>query len=279
MRRKSFWGIAFGMAFLFGQNAFAQAQTITITANHENGVYQKGETVDWQIKWNGVVDFTEPVTYSIKQGGLTEIGKGTLNLNSGNAHVIMKLNAPGTLLLEVKTNTVDAKQIRALGGIAISPNQIKASAKRPKDFDAFWKAKIEELNKVPAEPLLESMDSGKPNVSYWHITMNNIRGTHIQGQLARPSVGTKRPALLIVQWAGVYALQKNWVTDRANEGWLVLNIEAHDIPIDKPEPFYRDLSSGALRNYPAIGNEDRETSYFLPLVSGKSECILVLNLL
>ena len=39
--------------------------------------------------------------------------------------------------------------------------------------------------------------------------------------------------MFIVQWAGVYALQKDWVTQRAGEGWLVLNINAHDIPIDE----------------------------------------------
>jgi len=93
--------------------------------------------------------------------------------------------------------------------------------------------------------------------------MDNIRGTHIQGQVARPIEGKKLPALLIVQWAGVYGLSKSWVTDRASEGWLVLNIEAHDIPIDQPQEFYREQSAGALRDYPAIGNDDRETSYFL----------------
>lgn len=256
-------GIAFVLVMLCGQALSAQAQSLSITADHENGIYQKGESVDWRIRWSGGGVAPEAVSYVLKQGGLTEIGKGSLNLTQGEAHVIAKLNQPGTLLLEVKAKSAEAKEIRGLGGVVASPDEIRTSAKRPKDFDAFWKAKIEELNRVPAEPKIEPMDSGKPGVAYWHITMNNIRGTHIQGQLARPATGKKRPALLIVQWAGVYALQKNWVTDRANEGWLVLNIEAHDLPIDKPDAFYQEQSRGALRNYPAIGNEDRETSYFL----------------
>jgi cephalosporin-C deacetylase-like acetyl esterase len=98
---------------------------------------------------------------------------------------------------------------------------------------------------------------------YWKITLNNIRGTHIEGQLARPVEGGKLPALLIVQWAGVYPLQKNWVTDRAVEGWLVLDIEAHDLPIDESDAFYKDQFSGPLKNYWSIGNDDRDTSYFL----------------
>jgi cephalosporin-C deacetylase len=53
------------------------------------------------------------------------------------------------------------------------------------------------------------------------------------------------------------------VTDRAAEGWLVLNINAHDLPMDEREPFYTDQSAGPLKEYPSIGNDDRETSYFL----------------
>ena len=69
--------------------------------------------------------------------------------------------------------------------------------------------------------------------------------------------------MLIVQWAGVYPLQKGWVEGPAAEGWLVLNVNAHDLPIDEPEKFYQEQSAGALKDYPGIGNDDRETSYFL----------------
>ena len=81
---------------------------------------------------------------------------------------------------------------------------------------------------------LEPADSGNANVEYFKITMDNIRGSHIRGQLARPKRGDKFPAMLIVQWAGVYPLQKGWVSGRATEGWLALNINAHNLPIDEP---------------------------------------------
>lgn len=53
------------------------------------------------------------------------------------------------------------------------------------------------------------------------------------------------------------------MTDRAREGWLTLNISAHDLPIDQPKEFYQEQNAGPLKDYPAIGNDDRETSYFL----------------
>jgi predicted metal-dependent hydrolase len=49
---------------------------------------------------------------------------------------------------------------------------------------------------------------------------------------------------------------------------LVLNIEAHDIPIDRPDAFYRELSESSLKDYPSIGNTNRET---LDLIA-KREC-------
>jgi cephalosporin-C deacetylase-like acetyl esterase len=150
-----------------------------------------------------------------------------------------------------------------LGGAVMAPEKIKPSSPRPDGFDAFWQAKFEELAAVPVNPKLEKVEISNAKVDYYKITMDNIRGSHIQGQLARPKDGEKLPAMLVVQWAGVYGLDKNWILGRAQEGWLVLNIEAHDLPIDQPAQFYKDQDAGALKNYPSIGNDDRETSYFL----------------
>jgi cephalosporin-C deacetylase-like acetyl esterase len=47
-----------------------------------------------------------------------------------------------------------------------------------------------------------------------------------------------------------------------------MNILAHDLPIDQPESFYKEQSEGALKNYTMIGNESRETSYFLRMFLG-----------
>jgi cephalosporin-C deacetylase len=143
------------------------------------------------------------------------------------------------------------------------PESIALSAPRPADFDAFWDAKLQALAAIPANPVLASVAIGNTNLAYSKLTLDNIWGTHIQGQLARPVAGGKFPALLIVQWAGVYPLQPSWVTERAQEGWLVLNIQAHDLPIDLPESFYNEQAAGPLKDYYDIGNDDRDESYFL----------------
>jgi len=242
--------------------SLGRAGSLSVAPDKAAGIYQAGETVRWQIAWSDK-DAPPPAHYRLLKGGLTVVGEGDVDFQHDRAQVENTLIAPGTMLLEVKWKTAAGVEGRATAGAVASPERIALSAARPADFDEFWKAKLAELARIPADPQLESVDAGKPNVAYWKITLGNIRGTHIHGQLARPAQGEKFPALLIVQWAGVYGLQKSWATDHAAEGWLVLNIEPHDLPFDNPEAFYTEQFSGPLHDYWRIGNDDRETSYYL----------------
>ncbi len=249
--------LLFFLAFI----PFAQSQLV-VTPDKPDGIYSTGETVQWTLQKSDTIDLN-PVRYTLKKGGLTVIGQGSVSFVDNLAKINYTFGEPGTVLLEVRWGAEDSWRNRAVGGAVADPDQLKLSAARPADFDVFWESKINELAEVPMNPILEKEESGAEGVEYWKITMDNIRGTHIQGQLARPTKGKKLPALLIVQWAGVYPLQKSWVIDRARDGWLVLNINPHDLPIDKEPEFYKEQSQGALHNYWAIGNDDRETSYFL----------------
>ncbi len=242
---------------------------VVVTPQKTSGIYAIGEKVVWNVKvLNDPSGSVTNATYKVLRGGATSLADSSVSIVNGEATIESSLDTPGTLLLMVWVDLGDKNILRALGGAVIAPDKIAVSSPAPEDFDSFWKAKIAELNAVPANPSLEKGDSGSPNVDYWKVTLDNVRGTHVYGQLARPTSGEKFPALLIVQWAGIYPLQKSWVVGMAAKGWLVLNISAHDLPIDQPVDFYNQKSSGELRDYTAIGNEDRETSYFLRMFLG-----------
>jgi cephalosporin-C deacetylase-like acetyl esterase len=237
---------------------------LTISPENTTGIYNPGEKIVWRIKVSG--DEAAPVKdaeYLLKKGGADVIGKGSLTFKDGEATLGTSINAPGTVLAEVTVRVPGEKEIVAYGGAAVTPEQIKVSSPCPGDFDAFWKRKLGELAAVPENPVLEKCDSEKPGVDYWKITMDNIRGTHIHGQIARPEGNKKLPAMLIVQWAGVDSLPKTNVTGPAGEGWIAMNILAHDLPIDESKSFYEDQSKNALNNYSSIGNDNREKCYFL----------------
>lgn len=237
---------------------------LLITADHPDGVYAPGQPVLWRME-RGPANSAAPVevSYSMKKGGRTLLREGKVTLTNRAHHAQAPHIGPGAVLLEAQVRDGAGATHRYLGGAVVAPDKIERSASRPEDFDRFWQSKLEELSKVPANPQVVIQDSGKSGVDYWQITMDNIRGSRIRGQLARPAPPGKLPAMLVVQWAGVYGLPKEWVTDRAASGWLVLNISAHDLPIDQPARFYEEQQKGPLNDYVSIGNDDREKSYFL----------------
>lgn len=239
------------------------ADGFTVKPDRAEGIYRAGETVRWTITWEGEGAPAGDAEFVAKRGGATVLTSGPLAFEGNVARVETALAEPDTLLLEVAW-TDGAERRTALGGAVASPERIQPALAAPEDFDAFWAEKLAELAAVPANPQLQADTSGRDGVDYWRLTMDNIRGTRVQGQLARPTGDRGAlPALLIVQWAGVYGLEKPWATDRAAEGWLTLNILAHDLPINETPEFYQAQRDGALKDYWTIGNDHRDTSYFL----------------
>lgn len=241
----------------------AAAQQVAIAPDKENGTYNIGEKVTWNLTASGANSATAKLAYRVKRGGYTTQSEGTVTFQNGKAKIEASSNEAGWILLEVDTTNAEGKPGRALGGALYSPEKIQPAVAAPKDFDSFWASKIAELNQTPFSPLVKADSSNRTDVDYELVTLNGYKNTKIYGQLAKPKKEGKFPALLVVQWAGVYSLQKDWVTGRAGEGWLTFNIQAHELPALESEAFFQQQSAGPLNGYPGIGAESRESSYFL----------------
>ncbi len=267
MMRLARYSIVVGCIFIVADASWCAAQELVVRPQPSAAVLEIGQPVVWQVEWKGAESPVE-IGYTIERGGRTEINHGSLTLVDSHAELQASLDTPGTLLAIFSATSADGKKHIGRGGAIVASQAIQPSAPRPADFDAFWDAKLGEIAAVPFNAQLEKAESGCPDVDYWKITLDGYRGTKIRGQLAKPAAsklkdGEKLPALLIPQWAGVYPLEKGWATDRASQGWLVLNILAHDLPIDEPAKFYEEQNAGPLKEYWAIGNDDRDASYFL----------------
>lgn len=248
-------------AFLLLNNGCKKAK-VTVVPNKIGGVYETGETAVWTLKFPEHMR-VDSLIYTIKKGGLTLLEKGILKPKDKKATISHRFTEPGAVLLHFRWKDENNEPVRLSAGAIASPEKIVLSANKPNDFDSFWESQIDLLKKIPKNTKLSKEGSESFGVDYFKITMDNINGTKIRGQLARPSKEKKLPALLILQWAGVYPLQKNWVIDKAEDGWLALNINPHDLPIDEAESFYEEQMNGALKNYPSICNESKYNSYFL----------------
>jgi cephalosporin-C deacetylase-like acetyl esterase len=142
-------------------------------------------------------------------------------------------------------------------GAAVAPTKIPMDTPKPADFDAFWNGKLAEQAKIPINAVLTPAQTDVAGVELDIFTLDAL-GSHAHGYLAKPAKDGKFPALIQLQYAGVYALNARGDAQHAAEGWLVLNVDSHD---KSPA----DPSGGIPNGYQAVGNTDREKSYFLDM--------------
>lgn len=246
--------------------AIAAAQPLQLTPFHASGIYALGEPAGWTVTpAAGAAQPAGGYTYTIKENNFTLLKSGRIDPAAGTAKVEVTLHEPAMVMLQI---TPAGGGQPMLAGAAIAPTQLKPDTPRPADFEAFWRAKIKLLERVPANPVVTPGPSGRPGVEYATIRLNNFDGSHVYGQLAMPARPGKFPAMLIMQWAGgPYPLQRSWVTGPAAQGWLVLNVEPHDVPGNLPQAFY-DALPHLIKNYTTIYNDDRNRNYFLRMYLG-----------
>ena len=243
------------------------AEQLEVTPFKKSAIYELGEGAGWRIETtNRKIERAGDYRYTIKKNNFEVIKSGKLELSSGIATVDVRIDEPAMLFLEITPPAVENKTARQLvAGAAIAPTSLKPCAPRPADFDSFWESKIKQLHEIPENPNLTPKHSGRPDVECAIVQIDHINGAHVHGQIAKPKRAGKFPAVVIFQWASPpYPLQKEWVTDRAAEGWLALNIEPHDVLPDEPPSYYEALPD-SLKRYESIGNNDRDKCYFLQM--------------
>src|SRR5207302_7861454 len=109
--------------------------------------------------------------------------------------------------------------------------------------------------KIAINPVLTPVPTNVAGVELNTFVLDAL-GSHTQGYVAKPAREGKFPALIQLQYAGVYALNARGAAQRAADGWLFINVDSHDkLPSDP--------SGNIPRGYQAVGNTDREKSYFL----------------
>ena len=244
-------------------------QQLTFGPYHPNGIYDVGELVGWTVT-PGPATPTYAYKWTIRRNNAVVLKQGKLDLSSGKDTIDIKADEPGMLYVAVEPyanlaggeapasyvggNTGRNNGLYAVGA-AIAPTRIGLSTPRPDDFDAFWDGKLAAQSKIPIHAELTPVQTDIPGVELSMFTLDAL-GSKAHGYVARPAREGKFPALIQLQYAGVYALNARGNAQRAADGWLVLNVDSHDkLPSDP--------SGGIPRGYQAVGNTDRETSYFL----------------
>jgi len=270
MKEKIFRSAASAICLLFlagvfpaaGQQKYYEIKS-SIAPSVKDGIYKSREKASWTftVTSNGTALAGHPYSYVMKMNGLIEIKGGGVMTAAGGLITATRTNA-GSVQLEVQVPYKNSA-IKFVSGAIWDPGTIQPSLPEPADFQSFWDGQIARLAKIPAKPVLKPVKSWTDGVEYFEVELNNINGTKVRGYLAKPVGPGPFPAMLVLQWAGVYKIDPYWQTPMAKKGWMVLNIAAHDMKLGQKNEYYQDLDSGKLKNYTSIGSESRETSYFL----------------
>jgi len=238
-------------------------QQLAFTPYHASGIYDVGETVGWTVA-PGSTPPTYAYKWTIRRNNAVVLKEGKLDLSAGKATIEIAADQPEMIYVAVEAygdadrfeggNTGRNTGFYAVGA-AVAPAKIALSTPRPDDFDAFWDAKLAAQTNVPVNAALTPVQTDVPGVEMNMFQLDAL-GSKAHGYVARPAGDGKFPAVIQLQYAGVYALNAAAVARRAAEGWLMLNVDSHDkLPSDP--------SGNVPRGYQAVGNTDREASYFL----------------
>lgn len=250
----------------------ASAQQPTFVPDDPDGIYHRGQRIGWTVEGgNG------PLAFTIRRDGGEVLEEGMIDPTAAPARIEGSLDRPGLLLVEVRPQVETTGAFgdastggpgRILLGAAVDPLEIETGEPEPDDFDEFWRAKIAELDAIPMRAEFTPKPSGVEGVEYGTVRMRNVQGASVHAQFARPEGEGPFPALVILQWASPpYPLERAWVTSRAAEGWMVLNVQPHDVPTDMPAEFYAALPA-VVRRYESLGDHSRDESHFLRMYLG-----------
>jgi cephalosporin-C deacetylase len=259
-------------------------QQIVFRPYHASDLYEVGDTVGWIVSAGPTVP-TYAYKWTIRRNNREVLKEGKLDLSSGNDRIEIVGDQPEMIYVAIEpyanlsgdnglkdhgasavSNSDPATPAFVGGstgrnnglyavGAAVAPGRLGLSTPRPPDFDAFWDAKLSAQAKVPINPSVTPIQSKIPGIEESIFTLDAI-GSKVHGYVAKPARKGQFPAIIQLQYAGIYALDPNWAAQRASDGWLVINVDAHDkLPSD---------SSGDVpKSYVAVGNTNREKSYFL----------------
>jgi len=256
-------------------------QQLAFQPYHASGMYEIGDTVGWIVS-PGPTAPTYSYKWTIRRNNAEVLKQGKLDLSSGKDRIEISGDQPEMIYVAIEPYAVPSGEgvpaapnsgandtpafvggntgrnngLYALGA-AVAPRKLGISTPRPKDFDAFWEGRLAAQAKVPINPVLTPVQSEFPDVEESIFTLDAL-GSKAHGYVAKPARPGRFPAIIQLQYAGVYALDPRWAAQRAADGWLVLNVDAHDkLPSDP--------SGGIPNDYIRIGNTDRDESYFLKM--------------
>lgn len=248
--------------------------SLRIATDKPDAIYKKGETITFtaELLKDGKPAPGLKLSYRLSENGNWD--KFLEAKSDKQLTATAKLDKPGWVSIEVFAIGPDGKKLKnpkrknvnlkAEIGAMVDPLEITESAPEPKDFDAFWKAQRELLDKIPVEAERVEVPvpkKYKDNVVCYDVKVKCAGPAPVSGYLSMPKNAKKGslPATVSFHGAGVRSAYKNL---KGGSSRIAFDVNAHGILNGQPKEYYDNLNKGVLRGYRTQGKENRDTVYF-----------------
>lgn len=254
-----------------GQSSNHQYVTVVAEPDHADWTYHVGEKAHftaYAIKENVRMEGVE-ITYSYGPDKLDAVKTATVKTGSdGMAHfTVPGAKEPRFTSVRVKV-TLDGRTYSSMTNIAFDPYDIKPTTTLPDDFEQYWSNAVEKASQLPMQPTLRySEKESNDRVDVYYLRLQSYKkGNYVYGVLTVPKTPGRKPAILRLPGAAVRSF--SGPNELAYQGFVVLEVGVHGIPVDQSPEIYHQLENGALSGYTTIGIDNRDTYYYKRSILG-----------
>jgi cephalosporin-C deacetylase-like acetyl esterase len=220
--------------------------------DHADWLYKVGEKAKVEVCFTlyGMPQDVE-VSYEIGPDMMPSTSSGKVKLKNGRASIDMgTMKKPGFLDLRL---SVEGKYLHHVK-VGFSPEQLKPYTKDPQDFDAFWRANLEDARKTPLHVDCKKVDDYCTDETDMYLLKIKYGKRHsIYAYLSKPKecsmvngqCSTKKyPVVLCPPGAGIKTIKEPMRNlYYAKNGFIRLEMEIHGLNPEMTEEQFREITT------------------------------------
>lgn len=243
------------MLLSFALQAQGVYEQVSLILNSADGIYQAGDTVKVTARKSS--EGSEKVLMQVLSYDKVLYRKEIFLKNGYNLVYTRVISEPVSMM--VKVNPVSDPKVSTTVGFLVAPQEFVPGFAIPADLKSFWDGELARMRALRPEiritPAVGVKDELKDKIECYHIEINMPEGNPCRGYVAYPKNAAtgSLPIYLFVHSAGVNRPENlstaSFVTSRALQGYLVIDINAHGYLDDQPQEYYDALNNGELKNY------------------------------
>ncbi|MBR6286812.1 MAG: acetylxylan esterase [Bacteroidaceae bacterium] len=218
----------------------------TTVPDHTDWLYKTGEKAKVEVSFYlyGKPQDVE-VKYEIGPDMMPATSQGTVRLKNGRAVITMgTMKKPGFLDMRL-TAVAGGTKYQHHVKVGFSPEQLKPYTKNPADFDAFWRANIDEARKTPVSVTCRKVDKYTTDEFECYLLKLKTDSRHsIYGYLTKPKKEGKYPVVLCPPGAGIKTIKEPMRnTFYAKNGFIRLEMEIHGLNPEMTDEQFKEITS------------------------------------